>query len=805
MGAVATKTFADLRSRRLQAVALAIVLFLACAAATLALNVLVATHDPFARAFSAANGAHLVLQFDGSIADADLAATAHAPGVTTAAGPWPVARGELAHPKGGVVLDQQLSGRPAPDGSIDQPTIVAGRWWTSPGEIVLDQDAAALIDKQVGDQVTVHRQPAGAGKSGGPGQEADPGPAQPGGGGSTAPQPDPGVGLTVVGIAKSVSTPGVAGWLSPTDLSKIADGTPAKEMLYRVDPSATEADLAAAVTNITRGLPPSAVVGRISYLDTNTSVDRTADLYVPVLLAFAAFALLAAAFAIANVVGGIVLTAYRDIGVMKAVGFTPRQVSATLLGQILVPVAIGATAGVAAGTVASQPTVLSTTRSFGLPGAWVVSPAVVVGVLVLSIGLAALAALVPAVRAGRLDPVRAITRGTMPPAGGLGGRLRRLGLRLPLALPVRLGITSGIAHPGRAAMTFGALVVGVAAVTFAVGMNLSLLRIMTQLDRNVAAPVRAELPNTGDPAATIATIAAQPDTGHVVAIGQTDTTMQGIGSVPFVGYQGDASWVGYALIHGRWFAAPGEAVASTNTFRQGGLHVGDSVELRLDGRTVTVTLVGEIFDTAEESADHLVVRGEWADLAALDPSATPGRLEMQPRAGVSVHDYRSELIDATHQTIPIGSEDDATGNAGFLLFLSVVTAMGIVLVAISVGGVFNTILLETRQRTRELAVLKALGLSPGRVVAMIESSVAPVALLAGIIGVPIGLAIERVVLAYMGDIAAKTAIPESSFDVFGPLLLVGLGLVGLAIAAVGAFVPAQRAARASIAPILQAE
>ena len=806
MGVVVTKTVADLRRRRLQSVVLALVLFLACLASTLALSVLVAAHEPFQRAFDAARGAHLVLDYDGSIADASLAATAHTTGVTAAAGPWPVTQAGLDHPKGGVILGQVLSGRPAPDGSIDQPTIVEGRWWRAPGEIVLDEGTADMLDKQVGDTVTVHRQPAVEGKGGRGGSvEVNPGPVRPGGASQPPEQADPGTALTVVGIARSVSTPDVAGWLAPSDLAAVANGSPVKEMLYRVDPSTTEADLTAAVARITQDLPASAVAGRTSYLETQLGVNRTADLYVPVLLAFGAFALLAAAFTIANVVGGIVLTGYRDIGVMKAVGFTSGQISGTLLAQILLPVSLGAAAGVAAGVVASQPTVTSTTRSFGLPAAWVVSPSVVLGVFVVGVGVAGLAAFVPAMRAGRLDPVVAITRGSMPPVGGVSGRIRRLGLRLPVALPVRLGITSGIAHPGRAAMTLGALVVGVAAVTFAVGMNLSLLRIMTQLNRNEAAPVRAELRGGGDPAAITATIAANPDTAHVVAIGQTDATVPGAGTIPFIGYDRASGWVGYALIHGRWFDKPGEVVVSTALLRRAGLHVGDSVELRRDERTVTVQVVGEIFDTADESPDHLVMRGSWADVTALEPSATIDRLEMQPRTGVTAHDYRSELIEATHRAVPIFVEDDNTNDAEFVLFLSVVAAMGLVLVAISLGGVFNTVLLETRQRTRELAILKAVGLAPSRVVAMIESSVVPVGLVAGMIGVPLGLVIERAVLAYMGETAARTAIPESSFDVFGPLALVGLGLAGLAIAAVGAFLPAQRAARVPIAPVLQAE
>ena len=112
--------------------------------------------------------------------------------------------------------------------------------------------------------------------------------------------------------------------MSPDDLAALIPDRPAEqEMLYRVDPATTAADLAAA-TRSPRA-PADAIVGTQTYL-TQESVDRIADLYVPVLLAFSIFALLAAAFLIANIVSGIVLTSYRDIGVMKAVGYTPGQV-----------------------------------------------------------------------------------------------------------------------------------------------------------------------------------------------------------------------------------------------------------------------------------------------------------------------------------------------------------------------------------------------------------------------------------------------------------------------------------------------
>ena len=88
---------------------------------------------------------------------------------------------------------------------------------------------------------------------------------------------------------------------------------------------------------------------------------------------------------------------------------------------------------------------------------------------------------------------------------------------------------------------------------------------------------------------------------------------------------------------------------------------------------------------------------------------------------------------------------------------------------------------------------------------MVMASVVPVGILAGLVGVPLGMAFQRAVLTYLGQTAAQTAVPESVFDVFVPVVLFGLLLSGLAIATVGAYAPAQRAARTRVAPVLQAE
>ena len=465
-------------------------------------------------------------------------------------------------------------------------------------------------------------------------------------------------------------------------------------------PSATAADLTAATAAITGGLPADAVLGTQTYLDLKAGVDRIADLYVPVLLAFSIFAMLAAAFLIANIVTGVILTSYRDIGVMKAIGYTPGQVSTILAGQVLAPAIVGV--GRRGRPRDNRQPAVDPRHGAGLRAADGVQP--------LGAGRRDRARRRPGDlpargdrprdRAGRISAVAAMTRGGAPTLRDDGGRLRRLGLALPIGLPGRLGASAGLARPARASMTLGALVVGVAAATFALGLNWSLLQVKSDLDRDAASPVRVEVmgpgeaggktagsgwrharrrarARTGDDPATITTaIASDPDTARSVTIGQLDVTLPGMAAIPFVGYQGDSDWLGYALIEGRWFAGPGEAVAPTYVFTRSGLHVGDQTTITAGGRSIKVTLVGEIFDTPRESDDNLVLRGSWTDLATLDPSIQPSRWEAKPAAGVDVQDYRSSLQDAIGPGAWVPSKGTRPADASFLLFLSVVGRAG---------------------------------------------------------------------------------------------------------------------------------
>ena len=84
------------------------------------------------------------------------------------------------------------------------------------------------------------------------------------------------------------------------------------------------------------------------------------------LISFSVFALAVAAAIVANLVTGIVISAYREIGVMKAVGFAPAQVVSVLVLQILLPALAACIIGIPAGTLLSQPLLANSSQPLGL-------------------------------------------------------------------------------------------------------------------------------------------------------------------------------------------------------------------------------------------------------------------------------------------------------------------------------------------------------------------------------------------------------------------------------------------------------
>jgi len=151
------------------------------------------------------------------------------------------------------------------------------------------------------------------------------------------------------------------------------------------------------------GAAPGTVTGSFNYLPMREAYNYTNQSLLNLLIAFGVFALAASLATIVNLVLGTVLASYREIGILKALGFTPAQVVAALVVGMAIPALIGCAIGIPAGAALSLPLVERAAESLGLSAQSGVSPVASLLALVSILGCVTVAAALPALRAGRMS------------------------------------------------------------------------------------------------------------------------------------------------------------------------------------------------------------------------------------------------------------------------------------------------------------------------------------------------------------------------------------------------------------------
>lgn len=767
--------------RRVQTLVIGLTAMMAVAASVLGGSLLVVSGAPFDDAFARQHGAHLSVEFDAARTRAGQAqATGRAEGVAAAAGPFRAVSVTPRIHEDADAWPMTVVGRGNQDGAVDDLTLTAGRWATRPGEIVLNTDASLF--PTLGLELTF--------------------PGLPG-----API------LVVVGAARSV-TQSADAWVTPAQATELStpDRPGGYQMLYRFTAADTAAQVAAGRKAVTAGI--KTVTGTQSWLTVRASAERDTALYVPFLLAFGVLGLVMSVLIVGNVVAGTVGAGLRRIGVLKAIGFTPAQVVRAYVGQALIPATVGTALGVLAGHLLAVPVMSETEDVYGTTSLAVapwVDAAVVVGVL----SLVAVTAWASAWRAGRLRTVDAIAvgRGAHTDRGRWAARLAG---RLPVSRPLALGLTRPFARPARALGMGTAILFGAAAITFTVGMGASLGEVTKARAHDAAdVTVAAPLPELGpdgpiattrpepDPAAVAAVIDAQPATRTHYSTATARATVPGLaGTTAVVAFTGDASWGGYTMVSGRWIAEPGEAVVPTGFLTATGTRIGNTVTLGGLGQAVSVRIVGEVLDPRY---DGMQVFTDAATLAPAHSDLTDTTQHIAVKSGADVATY----VDALNEGLkPLGATarpGGAEGGSDMVVTLNALSALlTLMLVAVAALGVLNAVVLDTRERLRELGVHKALGMTPRQTIAMVVTSVVVTGLAGGALGVPLGVTLHGWVIPAMGH-SAGINLPDSVLAVYHAAELALLVLGGLLIAVLGALLPASWAVRVRTATALRTE
>jgi putative ABC transport system permease protein len=781
------------RRRLVQTIVIALVLVVSTASSVLGVALVADSHATFDHAFSAQRGAHVVATIDTSrTTPAQLAATARLPQVTLAAGPFPETNVTATDSSPGapvlILPPLTLVGRTTPGGPVDDVTLEAGHWPQGTGQIVMETNTEGP-GAGVGDTVTVTSAPG---------------------------KPR----LTVVGLATSVSRSADA-WVVPGEISALSSpGTPATaEMLYRFRSAGNAAAVSAGTAEVTRALPAGAVTGTQSYLTVRAAQHDDIAIYAPFVVAFAIIGLVMSVLIVANVVSGAVIAGYYRIGMLKSIGFTPGQVIAAYTGQVMVPAVAGCLGGVAVGNLLSVPLLGKTADVYGV-GRLGVPLWVNLAVPFAMCGLVALAAVLPALRAGRLSATQALAAGRAP-STGRGYLAHRLLGRLALPRPVTIGLASPFARPARMAGTLAAVLLGVAAVTFSVGLVTSLRRAVADTNltntEQVQAfyngpgpggpkrPARVQSPSAQRDRVIAAALSSLPGTAHsVLEVDDQYVKVSGLlQPVQVTAFLGDAGWIGYAMSSGHWYTGPDQVVAPKRLLTTLHAAVGDTITITgLGGRAIPVRIVGDVFDGHN---DGLTMLTDWRTLTATNPALTIDPMNAQYdvglRSGVDTTAYIRALGTKLGSNYGVSINQNGGGATVAIALAGTLT----LLLSIAAGlGVLNTVVLHTRERAHDLGVFKAVGMTPRQTVAMVLCSVAGTGLLAGVLAVPAGIVVHRYVIPAMAG-AAGLGVPASLQNVYTVGELAALALAGLAIALAGALLPAGWAAQSRTASALRAE
>ncbi|MFC9794787.1 FtsX-like permease family protein [Streptomyces sp. NPDC127584] len=398
-------------------------------------------------------------------------------------------------------------------------------------------------------------------------------------------------------------------------------------------------------------------------------------------------------------------------------------------------------------------------------------------------------------------------------------------MRTPaVPVPVRLARSSLRAHRRRFLGTFLAVVLGVAFLTGTLVMGDTLRAsfdaMFTGASRGTDAVVRSAVTVTspGDAQGTRGPVdaALAERLARVPGVAAAAPRIEGAGQLLAadgtpVGGKGPPTLAGnwiddpdlnpYELAEGRAPSAPGEAVVNRGAARAAGLAPGDTTVLRTPD-PVRVTVVGLVTFGGADGMGQVT----WAGLTRADAerylTARPGgATSIAVRAGPGVS--QEGLVAALAPVLPddveaitgqrAAEENTESVSGRFLdLFTTLLLVFSGVAVLVSVFGIHNTFAVLVAQRTRENALLRAIGAARSQIVAGTLAEALTVGLLASLAGLLAGIGVAAGLQALFP--ALGFPFPEGDLVVSAPSVLLPLA-VGLAVCAGSALLPAVRAGR----------
>ncbi|POM22228.1 Macrolide export ATP-binding/permease protein MacB [Actinomadura rubteroloni] len=366
-----------------------------------------------------------------------------------------------------------------------------------------------------------------------------------------------------------------------------------------------------------------------------------------------------------------------------------------------------------------------------------------------------------------------------------------------------------MAHKVRLLLTGVAVLLGVAFVAgtlmFTDTMSKQFDDLFSSVGKNVAVDVRAKKVTGGDddgqnaqpiPASLVDKLKAVDGvktaegqvSGYAAVVGRDGKLIGGSGP-PQLG----VNWTGddgaTRLSSGRAPNGPGEVLLDEETAKKAHYRVGDSVKIIVAGPPQTMRITGLVhtgnmmgatitsFDTA--TAQRLLLKpGQFSEIQL----GSDGVSEQVLRDRVATQ-LPSGLEAITGTKMRAENKSDVEAFLGF--FRTFFLAFALIAVFVGAFIIFNTFSMLVAQRTRELALLRAIGAARRQVTRAVIGEAIAVGIVGSTLGIAVGAGLAVALQRFVGGgglvFTARTAIVSY--------------LVGTIVTVVSAYFPARRAAK----------
>lgn len=239
------------------------------------------------------------------------------------------------------------------------------------------------------------------------------------------------------------------------------------------------------------------------------------------------------------------------------------------------------------------------------------------------------------------------------------------------------------------------------------------------------------------------------------------------------------------------------AMVSTTYAKETGLQVGDYIPLRpMDGQPgsgIVVPVVGIYSET--NLFGHIVVNSAAASRVLPDPQAYTRKttyIDLSDAALADLRGTRGVIEDAVSSflVVEVKTKQEYRGALGTQMnqMLYIVYALLALAVLIALMGITNTLLLSLSERTRELGMLRAVGLHQRQIRRMVHMEAVQMSILGVALGLGIGL--------FTGWAAVSVLQSRGLGEMTIPWLQIGVLVVGAIVTGeFAAWIPARRAAK----------